>query len=785
MASNELANPETGDVVEVVGESDGEGNYPRIRAAIVRRIRNQELPSPQPISLEQARTGISQNSIIEIRAILQRVHTEGAFLKLDFVCNSGNFQALIPAGEDLSRYVGAIVNIRGVCTLGTSGLRTPDVTVLLLSSAALSIIEQPANKLHSIPAQSIAALALNPPRPRAEKWMRTFGTLSHHREGSYLYVQEGNQTLRVFTSQPSTFTLGDHLDIIGLPAWYGDQLVIREALVQKNRSGEEVTPLLPPTPYQPSRDFENFLTTMEGVLVSSLDIDGKITLTLQDRGVFFNCELLHRPEKDSIHLAKGVTVRATGIYHITRSEEGNASAISLELRSPADIVVVRRPSWLSPERALGIVAILSIVSLIAGAWIIQLRKLVRKQTLTIRAQMEKEAQLTSDLERATRLESLGMLAGGIAHDFNNMLTIIVGNLSLARMDAPSDSPMISFLQEAERGAMRARNLTQQLLTFARGGNPIRKPENLGQLVKEEASDATGNDQLQLNYHFNEELHQAFVDRSQISQVVHSILANSIQANATQSFISLRNEQIHDGNVQGIKPGPYLRLSFRDDGPGIPPENLSKIFDPYFTTHKGQRGLGLSLVRSIVIKHDGYVSVASEPSSGAEILLWLPAAPKHSEAITHTSQTANTHSPTPLSTAPDRTTNTPQSGGTILLMDDEAPVRLMISALMRKMGYTITLTADGTAAIREYKSAMEAGRRFDLVILDLSVPNGMGGMEAMEQLRLLDPKVLAIVSSGYSNDPIMADHHSFGFAAMVPKPYQIEELTRTVENLLQK
>jgi signal transduction histidine kinase/CheY-like chemotaxis protein len=768
--------PAPGDVVDIQGETDGSIAYPRVRLTSLRPLRSQNPPTPQIVSLDQARTGVGQNTTVEMRAVLRRAVPEGPFQRLEMVCNSGTFQALIPAAAELSRFIGAIVNVRGVSTLDATGLRSPELTLLMLLDNSITLVEEPANQLQSIASQNISSLVLNPPRSRNEKWVRTLGILTYHREGQYLYVQEGNETLRVFTTQPSSFRPGDTLDITGLPAWFGDQLVMREALVRKSKSGPEPKPLEPQRPYRPEHGLENALVTMEGSLVSQLEIEGKTVLTLQDQGRFFIGELWRKPTDFSLSLEEGMLLRLTGIYHINHGEDANSYTLNLELRSPSDLVVVNHPPWLTPERAITVVALLSAVSLLATAWIIQLRRIVDRQTQTIRRQMEKEAQLTSDLERATRLESLGMLAGGIAHDFNNMLTIIVGNLSLARMEMQAESNVASFLHEAERGAMRARNLTQQLLTFARGGNPVRKAEDLTRLLKEEIEDATSNGQLKVTYSLPDKLPAVFVDRSQISQVLHNLVANSIQASATRLLVSARAEEIPAGHASGLKGGRHLRISLLDDGPGVPAENLGKIFDPYFTTHKGRRGLGLSLVRSIVIKHEGYVTVSSEPGSGAEFILWLPVAPETQAPASSLATATQAQQPAATGTLP---------AATILLMDDEAPIRLMISALLRRLGHKVTMTADGGAAVREYKAAMDANRGFDLVILDLSVPNGMGGMEAMEQLRLMDPKVLAIVSSGYSNDPIMADHASFGFAAMVPKPYQVEELTRTVQQLLQQ
>jgi len=770
--------PQVGDLCDIIGESDGEATYPRIKVSLLKRLRDQPPPEAQIITLDQAKSGIGHGSMIQLRGLLTEAIRQGPFLSLTILSSTGTFNALLPATEDVTPLLRNIVEIQGISSLSPSGLRTPDLTLLLTKASQIIPAQGPVDQLSTLPSVSLAAFSLNPPRARDERWIRTFGTVTHAQQGSHLYVQDGTQTLRVFSASRTPLSPGDHVDIFGLPVWLGDQLVLREASVVKTRTAEAPSPIVPSQPYRADRHLDSMLVTLQGTLAAQLEVGALTTLSLRNDNRFFTAEL-RRPlhANKPLDLPENSTARLTGIYHYSTSDNGTPQ-FSLELRSEKDIDLLTTPSWWTAERALAVAAALLLITVGALAWILQLRKVVQEQTLTIRRQVEKEAQLTAELERATRLEQLGMLAGGIAHDFNNMLTIIVGNLNLARMEDGVEAVAGCFLHEAERGAMRARNLTQQLLTFARGGNPARKAEDLGKVLREEAEDSTNNNELTLTFNIPDNLPAAFIDRAQISQVVHAILANSIQAGATRCTLSIERVDVQGSHSSGLKPGPYLKASIQDDGPGIPQENLVKVFDPYFTTRQGRRGLGLSLVRSIVVKHDGHVSIASDPERGVILSLWLPIAPNELARNTPPEGTPGTNTPaTPSSEA-----KTPAFS--VLLMDDEAPIRLMISALLRKLGHRVVLTAEGGAAIREYKAAMENGRRFDLVILDLSVPNGMGGMETMDQLRQLDPKVLAIVSSGYCNDPIMADHKSFGFAAMVPKPYQIEDLRKTVVDLLE-
>lgn len=374
--------------------------------------------------------------------------------------------------------------------------------------------------------------------------------------------------------------------------------------------------------------------------------------------------------------------------------------------------------------------------------------------------------LEAELHKASKLESLGLLAGGIAHDFNNVLTGIFGNVSLARLLAPQDGPVLERLDKAEQACMRAREITGQLLTFARGGAPIKRALSVPELLKDACEMAVLGSNVRCETELGPGLRPVDGDGGQIAQVLNHLLLNAVQAMPGGGTILVQAENVPPGGRPGLPlaSSEYVRISIRDQGPGIAPEHLHRLFDPFFTTkHKG-RGLGLATSYSIVRKNDGVIEVDSKPGHGAAFHVYLPASlepcPAEREAVE------------PL----------PTGQGRVLVMDDEPEILNFSHAALKRLGYEAELARDGAEAIRRYCEARDSGRAFAAVIMDLTIPGGMGGQEAVRQLLEVDPGARAIVSSGYSNDPVMADFAKYGFRAFVAKPYEIHQLARVLHEV---
>ncbi|HOD47457.1 MAG TPA: ATP-binding protein, partial [Opitutaceae bacterium] len=321
--------------------------------------------------------------------------------------------------------------------------------------------------------------------------------------------------------------------------------------------------------------------------------------------------------------------------------------------------------------------------------------------------------------------------------------------------------------EAEKGVLRARDLTQQLLTFAKGGNPLRTTVLLQDVVREVAEFALHGSKTCCEYRIADDLRPANVDKGQIGQVVQNLVINAVQSmqEGGRLVIALSNEQIADGERHSLSGGAYLKIAISDTGTGIAPEHLRHIFDPYFTTKAHGSGLGLATVYSIVRKHQGDIAVESVVGQGTTFQIWLPAA---------ASMPASSEAPAPAPVA---------TQGRILFMDDEEPIRRLATALLKRMGHLVHAVGEGESAVAEYERGVESGAPYDVVILDLTVPGGLGGLDVLRTLRKRYPEVLAIVSSGYSSDPVLADYCSFGFQGMIPKPYKLEDFARVLNEVL--
>ncbi|MFZ5761464.1 MAG: PAS domain S-box protein [Thermodesulfobacteriota bacterium] len=372
--------------------------------------------------------------------------------------------------------------------------------------------------------------------------------------------------------------------------------------------------------------------------------------------------------------------------------------------------------------------------------------------------------LEQELYKAHKLESLGVLAGGIAHDFNNLLTAIIGNLSLTRLQI-DDPSLRRQVDAANKAALRAQGLTQQLLTFAKGGAPIKAVTSLADLVREAAEFSLHGAKARYRVESAADLWAVEVDPAQMSQVVNNLILNADQAmpGGGTITVTLANRQL-DGEL-GLAPGPYVEIRVADQGHGIAPDHLERIFDPYFSTKQAGSGLGLASSYSIVKRHGGHISVASRPGEGAVFTVYLPARPG---AVAEPAAEAGQ----PL---PGR--------GRVLVLDDEEMVRELAQAVLERLGYEADCAEEGGQVLAMYQAAREAGRPYDVVIMDLTIPGGMGGQEAMRELLRIDPAAKGVVSSGYAQDPVMANYRDYGFVAVLAKPYSLEALSRVLHDLV--
>lgn len=367
--------------------------------------------------------------------------------------------------------------------------------------------------------------------------------------------------------------------------------------------------------------------------------------------------------------------------------------------------------------------------------------------------------------KTSKLESVGVLAGGLAHDFNNILTAILGNLSIALHNIPETDNVFDILKNTEKASLRASALTQQLLTFSRGGLPVKTVVAVGELIPETVDFILSGSNVRAEFTIQQELWPVEIDVGQINQVIHNLVINAMQAMPNGGVLNVRVQNIHQPTENGLKEGDYVKIAIEDHGVGIPESDIQKIFDPYFTTKQNGSGLGLASVYSILKNHGGRITVDSRLKEGTVFDIFIPASQKS------------------LPPSPRENKGLFSGKGKILVMDDEAAIRIVLERMLNQLGFQVVLTADGEEAIACFREAKKDGDDFQLVIMDLIVPGGMGGKEAMAALKKIDPAVTGIVISGFSTDPVMADAQAYGFSGVLSKPFALPALSQLLKTVM--
>ncbi|MCP5006824.1 MAG: response regulator [Planctomycetes bacterium] len=373
--------------------------------------------------------------------------------------------------------------------------------------------------------------------------------------------------------------------------------------------------------------------------------------------------------------------------------------------------------------------------------------------------------MVKELLKVQKLESLGKLAGGIAHDFNNALACILGNIALIKMTTAKESKAYERLIEAEKVALKAGSLTKQFLTFSKGGTAIMKAASIKDVLEESICFSMKGSSITCQNSIPYDLRLLELDEGQIGQVINNLIINARQAMPEGGIIRVKAENITigDQDVPTMDAGDCVRITIQDQGVGIPGENIEKIFDPFFTTKEMESGLGLTSCFSIIKNHGGHIMVESEPGVGTTFSVYIPASTKE----THIQEKREEN---PVM-------------GKVLIMDDEELIRLTASAILKDLGYDVVLSGNGDEAIGFYYEAEDSGHPFDAVVLDLTIRGGMGGMETIKRLHEINPKVKALVSSGYSDAPVMSDFRKYGFSGVITKPYAMEDLNRALQGVI--
>jgi len=376
--------------------------------------------------------------------------------------------------------------------------------------------------------------------------------------------------------------------------------------------------------------------------------------------------------------------------------------------------------------------------------------------------------MQDEFYKSKKLESIGILAGGIAHDFNNFLTAILGNITLGKIYSNQNDKIYEILSEAEKACIKSKELTQQLLTFSKGGAPVKKIGSITSLLKDSIDFILRGSNVKSEYIEEEPPLAIEMDEGQINQVINNLVINAKQSMENGGLLTVRVENIQKKATDNlpIADGAYVKISIKDRGAGISKENLQKIFDPYFSTKEMGNGLGLSISYSIIQKHKGYITAESDIGKGATFYIYLPAID-----VVYEKRDGDCN-------------KVLKKSARALFMDDEELVREVAGKMLNFIGCEVEFASDGEEAIEMYKEAFENNKKYDLVIMDLTVPGGMGGKETIKALKAFDPNITAIVSSGYSTDQVMSDFKKYGFKGIIVKPYRIVDLSRVINEVVQ-
>ena len=396
-------------------------------------------------------------------------------------------------------------------------------------------------------------------------------------------------------------------------------------------------------------------------------------------------------------------------------------------------------------------------------------KQLRESNIELQNEIFEKNKMQEELLKAKKLESVSVLAGGIAHDFNNILAAIMGNINLALLYTDHDDKRHNLLAKAEKASLRARDLTQQLLTFSRGGEPVKTLASIEEVIRDSAGFVLRGSKVRCDYHFAEGLLPVEIDSGQISQVIQNIIINASHAMPDGGVIDVTCENCLETPEDVIlsQSAFYIKIAIQDRGIGIPPKLIDKIFDPYFSTKHEGNGLGLAICHSIVSKHNGQIIAESVQGVGSTFTIYLPALKGKQLAGKKGQEDIRI-----------------RDSGKVLVMDDEEMVRDIALEMLSYLGFQVVLASDGAEAIEVYQKNLAAGGEpFDIVIMDLTIPGGMGGSKAIKKILTLNPQAKVIVSSGYSNDPVMANYMDHGFSGVITKPFKINELSEVIHKIL--
>ncbi|MCF3648611.1 response regulator [Synoicihabitans lomoniglobus] len=756
---------------------------PAVRLTGVEDRGSQAHPQSRVISYDRAASGDENGQWVALRGFVREVISDGDWRWIRVTSPEGEFTAHLQSPVNFVATPGSLIRVQGVCETNVE-LAHGRVGVLLRVPFLHDItIEEdaPAN-VYDLPLRDVSELA----RLQAVSDMvrvRIRARLTHQLPGDYLALEQGGIGLRVLSRNTSVPSPGAEIEAVGILGLEGAHVVLREAAFRQVGTGDPVHACVIDIakPTDPALDLR--LVRVEGRLHDVWHEDGQSRLIMQTGDTIFGATLRSVDDPAFFDSLIDAKLSVTGLYLVQFDDFGRPRAVMIQLRSLDDLVVLESPRWWTAGRALGLATILGACALLVLAWVASLRSRVKTQTKQLMEQMERQRILEADLERGQRLEALSKLTGGIAHDFNNAMTGVTGNLSLALLDPELDDETGACLRDAEAGARRVRQLTKQLATFAEGGAPHSAPHDLSEVIGEALDVALHGSNCIARFEPLIGLRSIMMDREQISRALQNLVMRAREAMPDGGTINVTLEQrkLAADHASELPSGDYLVTRLHDRGAPWSAEQIRSVFDPYAGALHGDDRMAMAMAHSIVRRHGGTLEIESGVTSGTYCTMWLPVSERDDTALNQASDKSTQAAPA----SPPEPTSEGSDGpmARVLLMDDEPAVRSIAGRVLRHWNYEVEMVAEGETAVQGYEAAAAAGRPFDLVILDLTVPGGWGGLRTLEQLKLIDPDVRSVVASGYADDPVMSDHEQFGFDEAVPKPYDAQALVAAIQRAL--
>jgi PAS domain S-box-containing protein len=397
--------------------------------------------------------------------------------------------------------------------------------------------------------------------------------------------------------------------------------------------------------------------------------------------------------------------------------------------------------------------------------------------------------LSEALAMASTQATAAGMAEGMARDFDQVLTNVFGNLTIAKnLNGPHNAIAVR-LNEMERSLQRARDLIEQMFSISAGSDQPKVRVKVEAIVQEAVASVLRGTMIRAEYLFPRALPELEIDVEAFSHAVRNIMTNCVEAMdkgvVRVSADTVSQEQLSHRPDIPLKAGNYVCLKFRDQGHGITEKALPRVFEPYFTTRQGSQGLGLTTALSSIQRMGGTILMESTPSVGTTVSIFVPIAHGFSSSTASSSgpgvsSTSSLVSPTATSTG---ALPKPRDKKRILLMDDEQMILDIVSRMLGHLGYEVTTCTDGSQAIAAFAKAKSHAEFFDVVVMDLVIPNGVGGQDAVHTIRKIDPNAKVIASSGHLDHPVMIDHSKFGFTASLEKPYKLEKLQQVIEAVI--